>query len=237
MPPVKMEAASVAAGLMRSPLFDGLAVEDDLRRCCPTASTERYQDKDAIYSQGQACPYLFCVLDGQIKLARVSSDGGSFTTALLAGGGVFGPALSGFADFEAQDTATARGAALLWQTPAAEFARLLSRQPQLGLRLIEMLGRRQRQLERRLACLALKRTEARLAETLSELSGNFETRCEHGFGQHLRITQQELADLVGASRPVVSGILNRLRRQGVLGYSREYLCVRDLEEIQRLVGE
>ncbi len=100
-----------------------------------------------------------------------------------------------------------------------------------------MLVRRQQQAERRLACLALKRTEARLAETLRELSGGFEKRCEHGFGQHLRITQQELADLVGASRPVVSGILKRLRDQGVLGYSRDYVCVRGLDAIERLIGE
>ncbi len=72
--------------------------------------------------------------------------------------------------------------------------------------------------------MAFKHTEVRLAETLIELSGDFATRCEHGFGQHLRLTQQKLADLVGASRPVISTILNKLRDQGILGYSREYVC-------------
>lgn len=72
-------------------------------------------------------------------------------------------------------------------------------------------------MERRLESFAFKRTQARLAETLRELSGGFATRCEHGFGQHVRLTQQELADLVGASRPVVSTILNTLRDKGVLG--------------------
>jgi hypothetical protein len=41
---------------------------------------------------------------------------------------------------------------------------------------------------------------------------------------------------VGASRPVVSTILNRLRKKGVLGYSREYLCVRGIEAIEDLIG-
>ena len=57
----------------------------------------------------------------------------------------------------------------------------------------------------------------------------------HGFGQHLRLTQQELADLVGASRPVVSTILNKLRAKGVLGYNREYVCVRRIEDIENLI--
>ena len=51
------------------------------------------------------------------------------------------------------------------------------------------------------------------------------------------LTQQELADLVGATRPVVSTILNRLRKQGVLGYTREYVCVRAIETIEQLIGE
>ncbi len=39
---------------------------------------------------------------------------------------------------------------------------------------------------------------------------------------------------MGASRPVVSTILNRLRDQGVLGYNREYVCVRRIEDIENL---
>lgn len=227
----------VADDLARCSLFEGLSVQEDLGRYCPTATTRCFQDKDTIYSQGELCPDLFCVVAGQVKLARVSSEGDGFTTALLTGGELFGPALSGSPGPEAQETATVRRGATVWRVPAREFNALLLHQPPLCLRLVGTLARRQQQLERRLACLALKRTEARLAETFRELSGGFETRCEHGFGQHLRITQQELADLVGASRPVVSSILNRLRDRGVLGYSREYVCVRDLDAIERLIGE
>lgn len=90
-------------------------------------------------------------------------------------------------------------------------------------------------MERRLECFAFKRTEVRLVETLRELSGGFEARCEHGFGRHIRLSQQELADLVGASRPVVSTILNRLRKEGVLGYTREYVCIREIDAIERIL--
>jgi CRP-like cAMP-binding protein len=90
-------------------------------------------------------------------------------------------------------------------------------------------------MERKLESFAFKRTEVRLAQTFRELSGGFATRCNHGFGQHLRLTQQELADLVGASRPVVSTILNKLRDKGVLGYNREYVCVRGIEEIAKVI--
>ena len=136
---------------------------------------------------------------------------------------------------ESEDTARAKGAVSIWRAPIEEFRRLLQQHPDTSWEFVATLARRQRQMERRLEGFAFKRVEARLAETFRELSGGFAMRCEHGFGQHLRLSQQELADLVGASRPVVSTILNRLRDQGVLGYNREYVCVRRIEDIENLI--
>jgi CRP/FNR family transcriptional regulator, cyclic AMP receptor protein len=220
----------------RCALVAGLSPKD-LQHDCPTATIATYRHGSAIYHQGKRCDDLFCVVEGQVKLGRVSRDGRELTTALMTSGELFGPALGGQGVREAPETAAARGPVTVWRVAAREFHRLMLNQPALGSRVVEALARRQRQLERRLECFAFKRVDARLAETLRELSGAFETRCEHGFGTHIRLTQQELADLVGATRPVVSTILNRLRKQGVLGYSRDYLCVRSIEAIERLTGE
>ena len=222
--------------LQHCSLFVGMA-PNELQRDCPTATIRSFHHGSTIYSQGERCRDLYCVLSGQVKLARVSREGGEFTTGLRTTGELFSPTLGGFDLINAQETATAKGTVTIWCVPSAEFRNLMLHQPILCLRVVETLARRQQQMERRLECFAFKRTEARLAETLRELSGGFESRCEHGFGQHIRLTQQELADLVGASRPVVSTILNRLREKGVLGYNREYVCVRGIEAIEDLIGE
>ncbi len=207
---------------------------DDLHRNCPTANVFSLQHKDTIFIQGENVRAVFCILSGQVTLARVSREGESFTTALLGAGDFFGPALSGIA--ETEDTAQAKGNVTVWQVPLEEFQSLLFNHPTISWEFISIMARRQRQIERRLEGLAFKRTEVRLAETLVELSGDFATRCEHGFGQHLRLTQQELADLIGASRPVVSTILNKLRDKGILGYSREYVCVRGIDDIKQFIN-
>lgn len=208
-----------------------------LARRCPSAALVTVRHKALLYSQGRRCCHLFCICEGQVKLARVDREGNELVMGLLSAGELFGPGLSDPQAGEAQETATAKGPLTVWRVPADEFHAFLLATPRLSVKVIEALARRQRQLERRLACFAFQRTETRLAETLRELSGGFDRRCEHGFGQHLRITQQELADLVGATRPVVSTLLNRLRHQGVLGYSRDYLCVRNIECIERLLDE
>ena len=237
---MKKRAKAPAQGTLgdlikRCALLDGLSPQD-IQRDCPTAAIYSVRHGTAIYYQGKRCDDLFCILDGQVKLARVNREGRELTTALMTIGEFFGTALGAQDTRQAVETATARGPLAVWRVAAKEFHRLLLNQPVLGLRMVEALTRRQRQMERRLECVVFKRAEARLAETLRELSGAFEPRCEHGFGTHIRLTQQELADLVGATRPVVSTILNRLRKQGVLGYSREYLCVRSIETIEQLIG-
>ena len=214
------------------PLLAGLP-PGDLRRDSPTARIVAIRHRGTIYRQGEPARTIFCVLDGQVTIARDNHDGATITTAVLAAGDFFGAALSGAA--KSEDTAKAKGAVSLWRAPLDEFRSLLQRHPDASWEFVSSLARRQRQMERRLEGFAFKRVEARLAETFRELSGGFAMRCEHGFGQHLRLSQQELADLVGASRPVVSTILNRLRDKGVLGYNREYVCVRRIEDIENLI--
>lgn len=214
------------------PLLAGIPPED-LRWDCPTARIVAIRHRGTIYRQGEPGRMVFCVRDGQVTIARVTYDGATLTTAALGAGDFFGPALSGAT--AAEDMARAKGAVSIWRVPIDEFRRLLLHPPAVAWEFVSLLAVRQRQMEHRLESFAFKRTEARLAETFRELSGGFATRCEHGFGQHVRLTQQELADLVGASRPVVSTILNKLRDKGVLGYNREYVCVRRIEDIKNLI--
>lgn len=230
-PPLAADGRATGSGpvVVGSPLAG--VTPEDLRRDCPTARISTVRHRGTIYRQGETARTVYCVLDGQVTIARTSADGAALTTALLGAGDFFGPALTGA---EAEDTARAKGDVSLWRAPIDEFRRLLFRHPEAAWDFISALARRQRQLERRLEGLAFRRVDARLAEIFRDLSGGFAMRCEHGFGQHLRLSQQELADLVGASRPVVSTILNRLRDKGVLGYSRDYVCVRRIEDIEAL---
>ena len=228
-----IDTFSLAASALKGcPLLARIPSED-LRRHCPTARIVAIRHRGTIYRQGEPGRTVFCVLDGQVTIARVNSDGATLTTAALGPGDFFGSALSGAA--QAEDTARAKGIVSLWRAPIDEWRRLLMNHPTVALDFVSLLAQRHGQMERRLESFAFKRTEARLAETFRELSGGFATRCDHGFGKHLRLTQQELADLVGASRPVVSTILNKLRDKGVLGYNREYVCVRRFEDIEKLI--
>jgi CRP-like cAMP-binding protein len=220
------------SSLKGSPLLASIPAEL-LQRDCPSSRVVAIKHRGTVYRQGEPASMVYCVLDGQVTVARTGHDGSSLTTAMFGAGDFFGAAVSGTPRNE--DTAKAKGPLTIWRAPIDEFKRLLRNHPDVSWEFTSSLARRQRQFERKLEGLAFKRVEVRLAETFRELSGDFALRCEHGFGQHLRLSQQELADLVGATRPVVSTILNRLRDKGVLGYSREYVCVRKIADIDQLI--
>ena len=206
----------------------------ELQKYCPTARIHKFCEGMSLYRQGDTCNFLFCILDGQIKLTRLNNEGDEFTTGFLSCGELFGPSLANFEPTEARESAIVKDTATVWQVDVREFRDLVEHHSSLSMRVIETLCKRQCQLENRLECLAHKRIEARLAQTLQELYDSSCNKCKHGFGMHIHLSQQELADLVGASRPVISTILNKLRKKNILSYNREFLCVRDIEEIEKI---
>src|SRR5690606_16177953 len=86
---------------------------------------------------------------------------------------------------------------------------------------------RQRQVEHKLRMILTRPVEERVVATLLELARLFGARCTHGYSLEIFLTQQELADLVGASRSVVSTIMNDFRSRGMLEYTREQICIND----------
>ncbi|HVE84467.1 MAG TPA: Crp/Fnr family transcriptional regulator MrpC, partial [Myxococcales bacterium] len=97
---------------------------------------------------------------------------------------------------------------------------------------------RVRGLRQRVLGLTFKEVPARLADTLLALAEAHGERCPHGGETDLRgITQQDLADLVGASRSFVSTLINEMKRDGVLGNVGRILCVRDQKALRKIASK
>jgi CRP-like cAMP-binding protein len=190
----------------------------------PSLVTLDLADKAVVYRQGDAHGHFFWLIKGVIKLSQVTEGGRPITTAILRPGDVFGDTL---ANSRSEHTATAIGDARLGRIAQMELTTLPSRCAELAADLIARLGTWQRRTERRLVGVLTQTVEARLIETLHELALVFGSRCPHGYALEIRLTQQDMADLVCASRPVVTKAMNDLRDRGLLDYTRELICVDD----------
>lgn len=178
----------------------------------------QFRHHDIIYRQGDDCPGACCVLQGHVKLTRLNRDGDAGTVALLKAGDWFG-ALDGRAG-AAVETAVAKGVTRLRVLPRTQ-----PREPSDAAAIIESLARRQRFLELRLDALLRLDVRARLAAVLLDLATFCGQHCRHGHEIDVRLTHQELAELSGVSRPVVTATLNQWRKDGCLRYTREYICI------------
>jgi len=184
-------------------------------------------DKGLIYREGDRCTKVFCIIKGGVKLSVMTAQGNELTTALLRRGEIFG-SLQPESLQETKETAQAVGEVRAYQINRNEFKALLSQQPGLSWWFIEALCARKQQAERKLQNILTQTVEMRVLGTLKELSAMFGVRCVHGYALEIRLTQQDLADLVGASRSVVSTVMNEIRRRGMLDYTRDLICINDL---------
>src|SRR3984893_5402762 len=186
---------------------------------CRSARRVRLADRTALYAQGEPANTLFLILDGFVKTSRICEDGREITIELLTYGDIAGAIPNRQQPSEHEETACAIGDVLAQRVLAHELRAAMEVDPSLAVFVAEYLARAKRSAERRLFRAMTQSVDRRVIETLVELAGSFGARCPHGFSLEIRLTQQDIADLVGASRPVASSILSGLRKRGLLNYT------------------
>lgn len=206
--------------------------EGDWRRHCPSLAVLRLSDKTIIHHQGDACDDVFVVVKGRVKLLRLNRDGDQFVMAVLTEGQWFGAALTDRWPTTITDTAEAKGRTILYRIPLKELRKLLTSDGDFAWHTLEAQVIEIHALRRKLELMRFHDVRARLTETLRDLAGSHSGHCRHGFELDIKLTQQELADLVGASRPVVSTLLNDLKSRGVLDYHRTLIFIQNLAALE-----
>jgi CRP/FNR family cyclic AMP-dependent transcriptional regulator len=202
--------------------------EEDIaawRLCAPSLREADFGDGETIYRQGEAPGFLYCLIRGVVRLSHVAENGAQITLAVASAGDLFGGVSSARASAHA---ASAIGQARVLMCAHSDIARLVAKSPSFSVFLNAGLEASRERAERRLIDRQTKTVAARLIETLGELALAFGAPCPHGYSLEIRLTQQDIADLVHASRPVVTRIMNALRRQGALDYQRDLICVHDV---------
>ncbi len=182
--------------------------------------------KDFLYCQGESCAHVFWIKSGIVKLSHLTTQGAEITVALLKQGEVLGY-LHNFEYQVMEETAQAIGSVSFYRIAYHDFKAMLSQHTELMWPVFEQTYARKQKTERKLRTILTQPVEMRLAATLLELAEMFGIQCTHGYALEIHLTQQDVADLIGASRPVVSTILNDFRNRGMLDYTRDQICIND----------
>jgi len=204
---------------------------EQLKKNFPSIQEVNVANKDFLYHQGDHCSNVFWIKDGIVKLSHLTEQGTEITIALLRKKDVIGYLRDDSTHQGMEETAQALGNVSFYRMAYNDFKALLSQHAELAWHVFEETYIRKQKIERKLRIILTQPVEMRLAATLLELAEMFGIRCTHGYALEIHLTQQDVADLIGASRSVVSTILNDFKHRGMLDYTRDQICINDAEFI------
>ncbi|SFJ32254.1 CRP/FNR family transcriptional regulator, anaerobic regulatory protein [Paenibacillus sp. UNC496MF] len=162
---------------------------------------------------------LFFVKEGKLRLYQLNESGKQFTLGILTRGNIFG-GLHAFSFGTKQVYIETLESSLLCTMFEPQFERLMINRPQLALKFLKTLSDRLKEREDQLEQLALHGLRRRLLHLLSTLSEKFGV-IQDGYARiDLPLSHQEIANMLGASREAVSGVMSELAKEGVIKTSR-----------------
>jgi CRP-like cAMP-binding protein len=219
----------VARGAVKeSGCLDGAGIDGLILSGCSTARRLAKEDKALLYAQGTQAAEVFLILEGFAKVSQLTEDGAEITTDLLKPGDIAGFLLQSAGPCALHETqARAVGRSVVRGVGSDDLLRAMQANARLSLLIAAYLARSRQAAQRRTLRALTRPVDRRVAETLVELAHAFGAPCPHGFSLEIRLTLQDIADLVGASRSVVSTGLNDLRSRGLLDYTRDMICVNE----------
>lgn len=179
------------------------------------------------------------VASGYVKVLDPRIDGRRAIRLIVGKGGLFGDrpfgerAFRGFVSPQ-QELAIAHGPAQVIEMDRSELEAASRADADLASMLLESMTTRAQFLERRLLWQFTSPIRARVAATLRDLICFEGQRCKHGHTIDIRLSHHDLSELVGAARPVISAELVRMKREGLVDYTRCHFCVDDLAGLDRI---
>ena len=217
--------------IRKAPLFSALDDEaaHELRQSMVALKLNKGQ---VLFKEGQDGDRLYVVVHGKIKLGTTSADGRENLLSILGPGEMFGE-LSLFDPEPRTSTATAVTDARLVSLAHEAVIGLVTTNPQTSLELLRRLAQRLRKSNEILADLVFADVPGRVAKAIMDLGERFGVMKEDGLHVNHDLTQEELAQLVGASRETVNKALADFAARGWVKLEPRAVLVTDVERVTK----
>jgi CRP/FNR family cyclic AMP-dependent transcriptional regulator len=176
-----------------------------------------------VYACGDQDEMVYFIASGQIKLLMLSSEGKECILAIHSGGDIFGElCLSGLG--ARLETAAAMKETMLKKIPCSQFLARLSRDS-LFEGFVRYLAVRIADQQQIIANLVTVDSEQRLGQTLLQLARTMGKKDPRSIRIELKISHEELSEMVGTTRPRISLFMQRFHNLGLIETNRDRFLV------------
>jgi CRP/FNR family transcriptional regulator len=220
--------------LRRVPIFKGLSAKD-LKALSRVLDRREAAKGEIIFAKGSPGDTFFIVAEGVVKIFSTSPVGKVKTFAYLGPGDFFGEMALLVADARSA-SAMAVGPVTLFFIRRQDFQKLFRQGSRLAFTLLMALCERLRWADREIESLSFNSVLGRLARILLDLSARYGRPGAGGTRIELDVSHQELADMTGTAREMVTRLLNRFARLDCLDLSGKRIVVTAPEKLREWIA-
>jgi CRP/FNR family transcriptional regulator, global nitrogen regulator len=189
---------------------------EDFERAGVRVAERRFGARDTIFAPGDPDGQLYFLLEGTVRLYKIYGEYKEATVALLKDGGVFGeltleetPRQNAFAE--------ALTDVRLVRVRKSALNEVIKRHPDFAMKLFFSFSERLRQSDEVIESLLNREVAARLATLLVNLGDRFgETQGSGTVLLKVRLTHQDLANMIVSTREAVSKVMSEFQRAGLI---------------------
>lgn len=221
--------------LKQCDIFSGLGKEA-LERIGAIAREQNIPKKKIIYSPEDKGSAMYILKKGRVRIFKLSVDGKMITLAILGDKDIFG-AMSMIKEGTYEAFAETLEDSYICAIKQEDFYNAVKEMPEIAMRLIEKINQKLKDAEDRIKDLVFHDVPARIANILLKLAGEFGKDTPSGIQISFKITHQELADMVGATRETVTIILNDFKNDNLIKIDEKYITILDERTLKGWAGK
>lgn len=214
------------------PPFEG--IEDNaLQALIDQATARHYKKGVTIFAQEAKADCFYILLDGYVRVVKLTPDGDQFIARYIPSGELFGiaPAI-GQTVYPANAVAAVDCVALSWPTPL--WQSVVEKHPGFATNTYATVGKRLAETRDLMVEMATAKVEFRVANAVVKLATQSGRQVEDGLLIDFPISRQDISDMTGTTLHTVSRLLSRWEDQGLVQCGRQKIVVTDLQALSSL---
>jgi CRP/FNR family transcriptional regulator, cyclic AMP receptor protein len=218
--------------LRKVPLFSDVR-EKDLKKVVRIGKVQKFEKGQVIFTEDESGECFYIVLSGRVKIFAQSGKKKK-TLAYLEKGEHFGEmALLDMEPRSASSEAMENCAVLVINKK--DFRGLLARNPGISIQIMRTLSHRLRLANKEIESLTFENVLGRVANVLLDMVSKYGESTAMGSRIKVPLSHQEIAELAGTGREVVSRTLNRFRRLNCIGYDNKHLIITNGRKLREYI--
>ena len=219
---------------LRQVTFFADLAEEDIAQLTSASKRRTFRSGEVIFHRDDPGQVLYMIKEGKVKIALTSPDGQEVSLAVFGKGDYFGEfALLDGLPRSADAIALERVECYTLQR--SDFQSAIMKNPKIAIKVMEALTKRLRSTDDMVEDLIFLDVYGRVAKKLLELADAHGVKTEQGVLIDVRLTQQELASMVGASRESVNKVLGYFTEKDYISTDKHRITLHRITDLKRRI--